>query len=112
MRRGDRGLSLVSLANAVGSRFGEQQRLVAGDALKLTQVTAQIVFAVQIHVERADVEKRQIQELGRRKVHIREQRVRRFGFGILVEVAQKVFDAPAAMPADDGGGDLVADGAR
>ena len=66
-----------AFADAVGAGFGEQQRLLAGDVLKPRQIRAQLRFAVQVDVERADVEERQIEEFGRRKVDVGEQRVRR-----------------------------------
>ena len=79
VHRGDRGLARFALANAVGARLGEQQRLVAGDVLQPREVRAQLGLAMQVDVERADVEERQIEELGRRKVDVREQAVGRRG---------------------------------
>ena len=59
-------------ADAVGARFGEQQRLLPGDVLQPREVGAQLRLAVQVDVERADVEERQVEKLGRRKVDVGE----------------------------------------
>ena len=55
--RGDRRLPVQPFADAVGARLGEQQRLVAGDVLQPGEVRAQVGLAVQVDVERADVER-------------------------------------------------------
>ena len=61
------GLSVFAFANRVGARLGEQQRLVAGDVLQPRQVGAQLGLVVQVDVERAHVEEREVEELGRRE---------------------------------------------
>ena len=109
VHRGDRRLAVFAFADAVGARFGEQQRLVAGDVLQPREVGAQLGFAVQVDVERADVEEREIEKLGRRKVDVGEQAVRRRGLRVVVEVAQEALDAQPAVPADDAGRNLVAE---
>ncbi len=109
VHRGDVGLSLFALAHAVGARFGEQQRLVAGDVLQPRQIGAQLRLAMQVDVEGADVEEREIEKFGRRKVDVGEQAVGRRGLGVLIECAQKALDADAAVPAHDARRNLVAE---
>ena len=54
-----------------------QQRQVAGDMLQPRQVAPEVRLVVQVDVERADIEKRQLEVLGGREVHVGEQAVRR-----------------------------------
>ena len=84
MHRGDLGLPGFALANAVGARFGEQQRPLSCDVLQACEVRAQLGLAMQVDVERADVEERQIEKLGRRKVDVREEAVGRRGLRAVV----------------------------
>src|SRR5439155_7965824 len=64
---------------------------------------------MQVHVERTDVEEREIEKLGRREIHVGEQaRWRRVLRGF-VEAAEEVLDSNAAMPADNARRDLVAE---
>jgi len=58
VHRRDLGLAAFAFTNAVGARFGEQQRLMAGDVLEARYICAQLRLAMQIDVERADVEER------------------------------------------------------
>src|SRR5687768_179810 len=70
LHRSERRLSIFSFPNAVGPRLGDEQRLVTGNVLKAGQIRAQLVLAMQVDVEGADVEERQVQELGGREVHV------------------------------------------
>src|SRR5262249_37490848 len=71
-------------------------------------IGAQLRFAVQIHVERADVEEREVQEFGRREVDVSEQGAGRDSFRIFVKLAKEIFDAHPPVPANDTWRDLVA----
>ncbi len=93
MHRGDIGLSAFALANAVGARFREQQRLVAGDVLQAREIRAQLRLAVQIDVEGAEVEEREIEKFGRRKIDVREEVVRRLRLRFFVQIAEEPLDA-------------------
>ena len=104
----DRRLSFFALTKAVGARLGEEQRLVAGDVLKAREIRAQLVRAVQIHVEGADVEKRQVEELGRGEVDVGEEAVGRRRLRLFVEHTQKPLDACPSVPPHDAGRNLVA----
>ena len=106
---GNRGLALFAFSNRIGARFGQQQRFVAGDVLQPRQIRAQLGLAVQVHVERAHVEEREIQEFSRRKVDVREQGSGRDRFRVVIQVAQKTFDAQAAVPTDHARRDFVAE---
>ena len=96
-------------ADAVGAGLGEEQRQRAGDVLQPRQVAPQVRLVVQVDVERADVEERQLEVLGGREVHVGEQAVGRRGLGLVVEFAQEALDARLAVPADDRRRDLVAE---
>ena len=109
VRRRDRGLPVLALANAVRARFREEQRLLSGDVLQPREVGAQIRLVVQVDVERADVEEREIEEFSRREVDVGEEAVRCRSLGVLVEAAQEPFDAHPAVPADDAWRNLVAE---
>ena len=109
VHRRDSRLPILALADAVGASLGEQQRLVASDVLQPCQVRAQIGFAVQVDVERADVEEREIEKLSGRKVDVRQQRIGRGRLRVFVQAAQEVFDADIAVPPHDAGRNLVAE---
>ena len=109
VHRRDLGLVRLAFANAVGARFREQQRLLAGDVLQARQVGAQLVLAVQVDVERADVEEREVEKLGRREVDVGEEAVGRCGLAFFVEAAEEALDAPLAVPAHDARRNLVAE---
>ncbi len=107
VHRGERSLSLGAFANAVHARFGEEERLVSRDVLQAHEVRAQLRLTVQVHVERADIEKRKVQEFGRRIVDVSEQAPGRRVLRRAVEASQEAFDAQASVPADDGWWNLV-----
>ena len=97
-----------AVPDAVRARLGEQQRLVTGDVLKAREIRAQFGLAVQVHVERADVEEREIEKFGRWKVDVRKQAGGRGVLGRVVEVAKKILDPDPAVPADDASRNLIA----
>src|SRR5262245_23119875 len=73
VHRGELRLPRVPFADAVDARFGDEQRLVAGDVLQPCQVRPKLALAMQVDVEGADIEERQIEELGRWKVDVGKQ---------------------------------------
>ena len=81
-----------------------------GEVLQAGEVAPEVRLGVQVDVERADVEERQRQVLGRRVVHVGQQRLGRRRLHVVVELANEALDAGLAVPADDGGGNLVAEG--
>ena len=101
VHRRDFRLPGFAFADAVGARLGQQERLVAGDVLQPREIRAQLRLAMQIE--------RKVEELGRRKVDVREQRIRPGGLRVLVQVAQEALDADASVPADHAGWNLVAE---
>jgi len=109
VHRGDRGLPVGSLADAVGACLRKEQRTRAGDLLQSREVCAQVGFAVQIDVERADVEAVELEIFRRRVVHIRQQAMRRCGPGVGAQVLQKARHALVPVPAHDGRRNLIAD---
>ena len=112
LHRRDLGLARFAFTDAVGARLGQQQRLVSGDVLQSREVRAQFGLAMQVDVEGADVEERQVEEFGRRKVDVREQAAGRRRLRVLEQVVEKVFDAHAAVPAHHPGRDFVAERKR
>ena len=82
VHRRDVRLARFAFANAVGAGLREQQRFLAGDVLQPREIGAQLGLAMQVDVERADVEEREIEKLGRRKVDVGEQAVRRRALGV------------------------------
>ena len=109
VHRGDVGLPRFALPDAIRAGFGEQQRLVTGDVLEAYEVRPQLGFAVQIDVEGADVEEREIEKLGRRIVDVGEQAARRPRLCGVIQVAEEILDPQATVPADHAGRNLVAE---
>ena len=109
VHRGEPRLALFAFADAVDARFRQQQRLLSGDVLQPCQIGAQILLAVQVDVERADIEERQVEEFSRREVHVGEQAVGRGLFRFGVQPAQKALDPQPAVPAHDARRNLVAE---
>ena len=107
VHRRDLGLSRFAFADRIGACLGEEQRFVSRDVLQPRQVRAQLRLAVQVHVESTEIEERQVEKLRRRKVHVGEQALGRRALRVLIERAQVVLDAHAAVPAHDAGRDLV-----
>ncbi len=106
----DVGLPGFAFANRVGTGLGQQQRLVPGDVLEPRKIRPEFRLPMQIHVERAHIKDREIEKLGRRKVDVREQPVRRNAFCLFVQVAEEALDADVAVPANDARRYLVAKG--
>ena len=104
----DVGLPGFAFANRVRTSLGQQQRLVPGDVLEPRKIRPEFRLPVQIHVERAHIKDREIEKLGRRKVDVREQPVRRSAFCVFVQVAEESLDADIAVPANDARRYLVA----
>ncbi len=109
VHRRDLGLTGFAFANRVGAGFSKQQRLVARDVLQAREIRAQLWLAVQVHVERADVEEREVEEFGRREVDVREERLRRGVLRVLIQAPQEPLDAHAPVPADHAGRYFVAE---
>ena len=75
----------------------------------MRQVAAEVFLAMQINVERNEIEKTQIEIFGRRIVRIGEQRA---GIDLLSKVAElgeKAADGARPVPAHDIRSNLVAD---
>jgi hypothetical protein len=75
VHRGDLGLAGLALADGVGARFRDQQRLLTGDVLQARQIRAQFRLPMEIDIERVEIEKREIEELRGWKVDVGEQAV-------------------------------------
>ncbi len=101
---GDCGLTVQTLTDAVGARFRQQQRLRAGDVLEVGEIRPQLRLAVQVDVERQDVEGRQIQIARGRIVDVREQRIGRGIPGVVAQGAQEPLDPILPVPPTTLGG--------
>src|SRR5439155_498263 len=64
---------------------------------------------LEVDVEAQEVEKRELQVLGRRVVDVRDEPARVLALGGAVETRDIALDAPPAEPPDDRARDLVAD---
>ena len=104
------GLRGLAVPAAVETDLGEEERPVARDVLQARQVRLQARARLQVHVEADEVEEGKLQVLGRRIVHVRDEASRIDVLHGLVERFQESLHAVPAMPAHDGGRDLVADG--
>src|SRR5271170_130942 len=103
---------LLALANRIHPGFAEHQRPLAGLSHQMRQVPAEILLAMQIHVERNEIEKTKIEIFGRRIVRIRKERG---GINLFAEVPQlgeEVADGSRPVPAYDVRTNLVADAIR
>ena len=101
-------MTFLPFSDAVYAGFGQEERFVASEILKARQICAQILLAVEIHVERRHIEKRQIEVFRRRVVDVCEQTVWRAGFGFSVDVTEKPLDTVSSLPSHDRGRDLIA----
>ena len=73
------GLVLLALPDRVDAELGEDERLVLGDVLQPAEIAAEGLLAVQVDVERDEVEElRQVEVLGGREVGVAHQRARGF----------------------------------
>src|SRR5271170_551902 len=100
---------LFALANRIHAGFAEHERQLARLSHQVRQVAAEIFFAMEIDVERNEIEKTQIEIFSGGIVRIGEERA---GVELFAEVAQlgeKVADGARAVPAHDIRANLVAD---
>ena len=63
------------------------------DVLQPRQVTPQVWLAVQVDVERADVETVEVEELGGRKVDVGQQAFGRRRLEVVIERLEKALDS-------------------
>ena len=82
---GDEKDRVVVRENGVKTYFAHQQRTVTGDILQPSQICFQTILRLEIHVERQQVEKRQLQILSRRVVYVSHNSFRIHGFDCVVE---------------------------
>src|ERR1700688_2544290 len=100
---------LLALANRIHAGFAEHYRQLSGLSHQMRQVTAKVFLAMQINVERNEIEKTQIEIFGRRIVRICKER---FGIDLLAEISElgeKVADGARPVPAHDIRANFVAD---
>src|SRR5262249_5801604 len=104
------GLLVFTVSEAVEPQFAHQQRPIARHVLQAAQVRVEPLLRFQIDVERDDVEKREIEVLGRRIVDVRDQAVRVRRLDNAVEVLEISLDLLSSQPTDHRRRDLVAKG--
>ena len=100
---------LLAFANRIHPGFAEHQRQLARLSHQMRQVTAEIFFAMQIHVERNEIEKTQIEIFGRRIVRVGEERVGIDLFSEVTKLRKKIADRARSVPPHDIRSNLVAD---
>jgi hypothetical protein len=102
-------LAFDSFANAIGAGFSQQQREMTGHVLQAREISPEVHLAMEVDIEGADIEKRQVEIFRRRKVHVGEQAVRRHRFALVIQFVQELLDACLSMPAHDSRRNLVAE---
>ena len=100
---------LLALADRIHAGFTQHQRQLAGLSHQMSQVTAEVFLAMQIHVERNEIEKTQIKILGRRIVRIGEKRSGIDLFSEVAEFGEEAADGARPVPAHDIRSNLIAD---
>jgi hypothetical protein len=103
-------LLFLAVTAAVEANLREQQRPVADHVMQACQVGLEGLPLLEVDVEAGDVGERKLEELRGGIVHVGDQRAGVLALDRFAEASQIVLDPAAAMPADDRGRDLVADG--
>ena len=103
------GLRYLAVPQGVDADLPEQERLVSDQVLEPEQVAPERFQIVQVDVEGDEIKERNIQVLGRWEVGVGHQAVGVRLLGDVHELGQETLDPTHAVPADDIGGDLVAD---
>src|SRR5271169_5277922 len=75
----------------------------------MSEIAAEVLLAMEIDVERNEIEKTKIEIFGRRIVRVGEQRVRIDLFAEVAQLGEKFTDGARPVPAYDVRADLVAD---
>ena len=104
-----RGLSLAAVAAAIESGLGDEQRPVAAEVLQTCQVRGVGLLLLEEDVAGGEVEKGQLQVLGRGKVDVGEEALGVYLLRRPEEALEEALDALLAVPANDPGRDLVPD---
>ena len=98
------------LPAAVEPDLAHDQRAFAREVLQPREVRGEPFAGLQVDVERQEVDEPEIEILGRRVVHVGDQRPGILGAHRAHDAAQERLDLPAAEPAHDRRRDLVAHG--
>jgi hypothetical protein len=104
------GLNVLTVPAAVETELRDQKRAVPGDVMETGEVGLQRLVRFEVDVEADDVEERQLEVLGRRVVHVRDDRLAVDLFHRRTESLDVALDLPTPVPTDDRGRNLVADG--
>ena len=104
-------LPLLAVAERVHAHFAQHQRLVADQVHQPHEVAAKGLPVVEIDVKGREIEKREIEILGRWIVVVGHQAVRVGLLSHVGQLPQEAFDPLGPMPANDIGGDFIADAA-
>src|SRR5208283_4163143 len=100
---------LLAFANRIHAGFAEHQWQLAGLSHQMRQVTAKVFLAMQIHVERNEIEKTQIEIFSGRIVGISEKRAGVELFSEVTQFGEEAADGARPVPAHDVRANLVAD---
>ena len=103
------GLFRISIASAVETDLGHQQRLFAGKILQAREIRFELIARFEIDVEAVKIKERQLQVFGGREVDIRHQRGRILALGDAIKSMEEALDAAPAVPSNHACWDLIAD---
>ena len=101
------GLSIPSMAEAAHPELRQDEGPFTGEVLEPRKIYAEVAPSMEVHVERGDVDEGKLQMLGRREVRVRHEGCGVLVFGGVAQFPNELLDLFRAVPADDGGRDLL-----
>jgi hypothetical protein len=102
-------LRALSVPPAVKPELGDQKRSISRDVVEAPEIGLQELVGLEVDVEADQVEKRELEILGRGIVDVGDEGFRIDGLDRRAEPLDEALDAAASMPPDNRCGNLVAD---
>ena len=103
------GLRILAMPEAVKSDLAHNKRSISRHVLETRQVRTEPLGRLEVHVEAHEIEKGQLQILGRWIVDVGDQTLGILGFDDPIEPLQVALDSTAAQPTHGGRRNLVPD---
>ena len=103
-------LGLLAVPERVEAELAHEEGMVAGDGLQPGEIGLQPILGFEVHVERDEVEERELEILRGRVVHIRDEPVWILLLDRSPHRLEVALDAAPAEPAHGRGRDLVPKG--
>lgn len=103
------GLGGGGVAAGIESEFGDQDRAVAGEVVEAAEVGAEGLRLFEVEVEGGEVRVFGFEEFGGGVIGVAPEEVGVEGFSFLDEFFECLAGFPGGHPADEVGGDFVAD---